>query len=164
MHQFLVRNFVILFISAACLIPANPVLAASVHLTPCRDSAAFQQRKSIAPEGYYYTRPFESYSSELLCGEDGLPHLPLDRLDRAVDVFIPIALFLYIAGFIGWSGRKYLQAANRAQKPEELEIFIDLKLAIAAFSQGLLWPLLALKELLSGELTAKAEEISVSPR
>jgi photosystem I subunit III len=164
MRIFLVRNFVIFFILATCVIPVNPTFAASTHLIPCQDSTAFQQRKSIAPEGYYYTRPFESYSSELLCGEDGLPHLPLDRLDRAVDVFIPIALFLYIAGFIGWSGRKYLQAANRAPKPEELEIFIDLKLAIASFSQGLLWPLLAIKELLNGELTAKADEISVSPR
>jgi photosystem I subunit III len=164
MRQFLVRNLIVFFVFSTCFIPVNPVLADSVHLTPCQDSAAFQKRKAIAPDGYYYTRPFESYSSELLCGEDGLPHLPLDRLDRAVDVFIPIALFLYIAGFIGWSGRKYLQAANRAQKPEELEIFIDLKLAIASFSQGLLWPVLAIKELFSGELTAKAEEISVSPR
>jgi photosystem I subunit III len=162
MRSFLMRNFIIVLICAICWLPISP--AAASALIPCRDSPAFQQRQAAAPKGYYYTRPFESYSSELLCGEDGLPHLPLDRLDRAVDVVIPIALFLYIAGFIGWSGRKYLQAANRTQKPEQLEIFIDLKLAIAAFSQGLLWPLLAVKELLSGELTAKENEISVSPR
>ena len=100
----------------------------------------------------------------MLCGEDGLPHLPLDRLDRAVDVFIPIAIFLYIAGFVGWSGRAYLRVANRSKKPEDIEIFIDIKLAIASFSQGLLWPLLAFKELATGDLTAKANEISVSPR
>jgi photosystem I subunit 3 len=164
MRRFLERSLVIFFVFIAWFIPVNSVLAESTHLIPCQQSAVFQQRQANAPEGYYYTRPFESYSSELLCGEDGLPHLPLDRLDRAVDVFIPIAIFLYIAGFIGWSGRAYLRAANRSKKPGEMEIFIDLKLAIASFSQGLLWPLLAIKELLTGDLTAKVNEISVSPR
>ena len=143
---------------------AHPVHAANLSLVPCSESAAFQQRQSSAPEGYYYTKPFEVYSSELLCGEDGLPHLPLDRLDRAVDVAIPMALFLYVAGFIGWSGRAYLQAANKSAKPEEKEIFIDLFLAFQSLIKGLLWPLMALQELLSGKLTVKESDITVSPR
>ncbi|MER3477265.1 MAG: Photosystem I reaction center subunit III, partial [Leptolyngbya sp. ERB_1_2] len=83
---------------------------------------------------------------------------------RAIDVVIPIALFLYIAGFIGWSGRAYLLAANRSKTPEQLEIFINLPIALRSLAQGLLWPLLALKELSTGELAAKNSEISVSPR
>lgn len=138
--------------------------AVNTTLIPCKNSAAFQQRQKNAPNTYYYTRPFETYSSELLCGEDGLPHLPLDRLDRAVDVVIPFGIFFYVAGLIGWSGRTYLQAANKAKNPEQLEIFISLPLALQSIAQGLLWPLLALKEFLSGELTADDDQIPVSPR
>ncbi|KAM3095379.1 Photosystem I reaction center subunit III [Phormidesmis sp. 146-35] len=143
----------------------SPALAVNTTLVPCGESAAFQQRRENAPKNnYYYTKPFEAYSSELLCGEDGLPHLPLDRLDLALDVLAPFSLFLYVAGFIGWSGRAYLLKANKADKPEEMEIFINLPVAIASILQGLLWPLLALKEFVSGELTAKDNEIPVSPR
>ena len=85
---------------------------------------------------------------------------------RAKDIFhfVPFALFFYVAGFIGWSGRAYLLTSNRRSKPEEAEIFIDVLLAIKSFTQGLLWPLLALKELTTGTLTAPMSEVSVSPR
>jgi photosystem I subunit 3 len=144
----------------------NPSPASAVNntLVPCQESSAFQQRLKNAPQTYYFDKPLEVYSTELLCGEDGLPHLPLDRPDRAIDVAIPFAIFFYVAGFIGWSGRAYLQAANKAKNSEELEIFINIPLAIQSFAQGLLWPLLAVKEFVSGELTAKDTEISVSPR
>ena len=146
------------------LLLARPAHAANMTLVPCSESATFQKRQSSAPEGYYYTKPFEAYSSELLCGEDGLPHLPLDRLGRAADVAIPFALFFYVAGFIGWSGRAYLQLANTAKKPEEKEIFIDIFMTIKSLSKGLIWPLLFLQELASRKLTAKDSEITVSPR
>jgi photosystem I subunit III len=154
------------FLSALSISFANvsPAFAVNTTLVPCRESPAFQQRRENAPKNYYYTKPFEAYSSELLCGEDGLPHLPLDRLNLALDVVIPFSLFLYVAGFIGWSGRAYLLAANRAKNPEEMEIFINLPVAIRSIVQGSLWPLLALKEFVSGELTAKDNEIPVSPR
>jgi photosystem I subunit III len=158
------RLFIPILFLAIYLTMVAPTFAANQTLVPCRESPAFLDRMQNAPAGYYYTKPFEAYSSELLCGDDGLPHLPLDRLDRAVDVFIPIALFLYVAGFIGWSGRAYLQAANQAKNPEEMEIFINLPLAITSIFQGLLWPLLALQELVSGTLTARDRDLSVSPR
>jgi photosystem I subunit 3 len=169
MRQLILRFMLFICLSLACCVTLNlatmpPAWATNRNLVPCQQSAAFQQRQANAPDNYYYTKPFESYSSELLCGEDGLPHLPLDRLDRIVDVVIPIALFLYVAGFIGWSGRAYLQAANKAKNPEELEIFINLPLAMGSLLRGLLWPLLAFKELANGELTAKDYQISVSPR
>lgn len=164
MRKSTFRFWLLILSLAIALHIARPAHAANLTLVPCRESAAFQQRQSSAPEGYYYTKPFEAYSSELLCGPEGLPHLPLDRLDRAVDVAIPIALFLYVAGFIGWSGRAYLQAAKQSANPEEKEIFIDLSLAIPSLLKGLLWPLLALQALLSGKLTVQDSEISVSPR
>jgi photosystem I subunit 3 len=159
------RRIFVLILAVGIWLTVVPTAAAvNQMLVPCSKSAAFVQRMNNAPEGYYYTKPFEAYSSELLCGEDGLPHLPLDRLDRAVDVVIPIALFLYVAGFIGWSGRSYLQASNRSKTPEMMEIFIDPPLAIQSLIKGLLWPVLALQEFLSGQLTAKDEEIPISPR
>ncbi len=135
----------------------------STHLVPCRESVAFNERLQSAPQTYYFEEPYQAYAANLLCGADGLPHLQL-RLDKAIDVVIPFALFFYVAGFIGWSGRAYLLKSNRATKPEDPEIFINVPLAIASFIQGLLWPLLALKELGSGELTAPESELYVSPR
>ncbi|NJM97213.1 MAG: Photosystem I reaction center subunit III [Phormidesmis sp. RL_2_1] len=142
-------------------LPATAVT--NTHLVPCQESAAFNERLQNAPQTYYFEAPYQSYATNLLCGEDGLPHLQL-RFDRAVDVAIPFAIFFYIAGFIGWSGRAYLLGSKRMSKPEEAEIFIDIALAMQAFAQGLLWPLIAFKELMSGELTAPASEVSVSPR
>ena len=137
--------------------------ASDTHLVPCQESAAFQQRLQNAPQNYYFDEPYQAYSSNLLCGDDGLPHLQL-RFDRAIDIAIPFAIFFYFAGFVGWSGRAYLIGSKQAAKPEELEIFIDIPLAIRSFTQGLLWPLLAVKEFTSGELTALKNELSVSPR
>jgi photosystem I subunit 3 len=103
--------------------------------------------------------------SEKLCGPEGLPRLIVDgRLSHAGDFLIPGALFLYIAGWIGWVGRAYLIDIREEKSPEDKEIFIDLPLAIQKMLTGFLWPLSAVKELLSGELTAKDEEIPILPR
>ena len=137
--------------------------AGQTHLIPCQESAAFMERLQNAPKTYYFDQPYQAYSANLLCGEDGLPHLQL-RFDRAVDIAIPFAIFFYFAGFVGWSGRAYLIGSKRASKPEEMEIFINIPLAIQSFTQGLLWPLLAFKELTTRDLTVKDSELSVSPR
>jgi photosystem I subunit III len=144
------------------IIPA--ALAVNTTLVPCQESPVFMERMKNAPDTYYFDKPFRAYSSELLCGEDGLPHLPLDRPSRAIDIAIPFAIFFYFAGFVGWSGRAYLIGSKKSANPEQLEIFIDLPLAIQSLVQGLLWPLLAIKEFLSGELTVSDDQISVSPR
>lgn len=141
----------------------SPVLAVNTALKPCSETPAFQERKANAPEGYYFSKPFEAYSSQLVCGEEGLPHLPL-QLDRTVDVIIPFALFFYVTGFIGWAGRAYLLAASKSAKPNEKEIFIDLSLLIQSLSKGLLWPVLAVTEFLNGELVADDTDVTVSPR
>jgi photosystem I subunit 3 len=144
------------------IIPA--ALAMNTTLVPCKESPVFMERMKNSPDTYYFDKPFRAYSSELLCGEDGLPHLPLDRPSRAIDIAIPFAIFFYFAGFVGWSGRAYLISSKKSANPEQLEIFIDLPLAIQSLVQGLLWPLLAIKEFLSGELTVADDQIPVSPR
>lgn len=143
---------------------APAALAANTALVPCKDSPAFQERLKSSPDSYYFEKPYAAYSKYLLCGEEGLPHLTLDRLSLAVDVAIPFAIFLYVAGFIGWSGRSYLIASKKAKSPEQNEIFIDIPLAIQSVLKSLTWPLLALTELLSGQLTVSDEEVPVSPR
>jgi len=86
-------------------------------------------------------------------------------LDHAGDFLIPSILFLYIAGWIGWVGRSYLQAIKKeGGDVEKKEITIDLSKALPLMLSGFTWPLAAVKELLSGELTAKDTEIPISPR
>lgn len=148
---------IILFLAAA------PTAEADGILVQCKDSPAYQERVASYPNNYYFNEPDRAYGEYLTCGEDGLPHLVIS-FKNSVDIAIAFSLFFYIAGFIGWSGRSYLRAISQQKSQEQSEIFINLPVAIQALVKGLLWPLLAVKELLSGELTTKDNEISVSPR
>jgi photosystem I subunit 3 len=134
-------------------------------LTPCGENAAFQQRAAKATTQQAKDR-FEFYgNSTLLCGADGLPHLIVDGdLDHYGEFLIPSILFLYIAGWIGWVGRKYVIAVRSEKNPEEKEIILDVPLAVKCSLSGFAWPLEAGKEILSGEMFAKDDEITVSPR
>lgn len=148
---------------------APQALAVDANLVPCSESPAFQQRAKDArnttsdPESG--RKRFERYA-QAMCGPEGLPHLIVDgRLDRAGDFLIPSILFLYIAGWIGWVGRAYLQAIRKQDTPAEIkEVIIDVPLALPLMLSGFTWPLAAVKELLAGELVAKDDEIPVSPR
>lgn len=132
-------------------------------LTPCSESAAYQQRAANAKTEQAKAR-FENYSA-LMCGPEGLPHLIVDgSLNHAGEFLIPSILFLYIAGWIGWVGRAYLIAVRKEKDPEMSEIIIDVPRAVQFMLSGFLWPLAAVKEFLSGELTAADNEIPVSPR
>lgn len=142
--------------------------ASAYNLTPCSESAAFQQRAkiSIANSGNpdLAKARFERYS-QALCGEDGLPHLIVDgSLAHAGEFLIPSILFLYIAGWIGWVGRAYLQYAKTNKNATEKEIIIDVPVALKIMLGGFIWPLAAFKEAASGEMFAKDTEITVSPR
>lgn len=140
-----------------------PAASANGFLVQCKDSPAYQERVANYPNNYYFDQPDRAYGEYLPCGADGLPHLVIN-FRNTIDIAIAFGIFFYIAGFIGWSGRSYLRAINQKKSPEELEIFIDLPIATQSLAQGLLWPMLAVKELLSGELTARDNEIPVSPR
>lgn len=143
--------------------PASSAMAST--LTPCKDSAAFAQRAQASQSATAKQR-FEFYaSSGVLCGEDGLPHLIVDgSLAHAGEFLIPSILFLYIAGWIGWVGRAYLQSIKKTGSPEEKEIIIDVPVAVKFMLSGFIWPLAALKEFTTGELTAKDTEVPVSVR
>lgn len=135
-------------------------------LVPCRDSAMFQQRAKNAGPGSAADRFQKIVDADMLCGkDDGLPRLIADgRLSRAGDFIIPGVLFLYLAGWLGWAGRNYLNTVRFSNTPEYREIMIDVPLAIQCFAGALLWPLQAIKETLTGEIQQKDEKVPVSPR
>ena len=68
---------------------------------------------------------FAKYGDKgLLCGADGLPHLIADgRPDHAGEFVIPAFGFLYIAGWIGWAGRSYLQFSKKTEILKSLQVF-----------------------------------------
>jgi photosystem I subunit 3 len=147
---------------------APPAQALGANLVPCKDSPAFQElalnARNTTADPESGKKRFERYS-QALCGPEGYPHLIVDgRLDHAGDFLIPSILFLYIAGWIGWVGRAYLQAIQKESNAEQKEIQIDLGIALPIITSGFAWPAAAVKELLSGELTAQDSEITVSPR
>jgi photosystem I subunit 3 len=138
------------------------------QLTPCSESAAYQAKaksfRNTTSDPQSGQKRAERYA-EALCGEEGYPHLIVDgRLERAGDFLIPAVLFLYIAGWIGWVGRAYLIAIREEKDTEMREIIIDVPLAINKMLFGFLWPLQALQEFTSGQLTVKDAEIPISPR
>lgn len=109
---------------------------------------------------------FEKYKrSELLCGTDGLPHLVADgRWSHAAEFILPGFGFIYISGWIGWVGRKYLRLISTTKNPSESEIIINVPLALKIMTTGYIWPISAWQELISKELIASDEDITVSPR
>lgn len=160
------RRLFALILLASLWFSFAPVANADVAgLTPCSESAAFMQRADNARNEAQAKR-FEFYaSSNVLCGEDGLPHLIVDGdLAHAGEFLIPSVLFLYIAGWIGWVGRSYLQAIKKEKSPEMKEVVIDVPKAIQCMLTGFAWPLVAFKEMTTGAMFAKDNEIPVSPR
>jgi photosystem I subunit III len=137
-------------------------------LVPCSESSAFQQRAAAArnttSDPNSGAKRFERYS-QALCGPEGLPHLVVDgRWSRAGDFMIPGLMFLYIAGWIGWAGRSYLIAVRKEKDAAMSEIIINVPVAIKYMIGGFAWPAMALKEITTGEMFAKENEITVSPR
>jgi len=60
---------------------------------------------------------------------------------------IPALGFLYINGWIGWAGRKYIRGnRNEASKPTEGEIILDVPRMTKAMLGGAAWPFEAWKE------------------
>jgi len=165
--------------------PANAVFD---NLTPCKDSTAFQKRlttsvKKLENRLKLYTpnskesdfllkeiestkTRFERYrSSNLLCGKEGLPRIIASgQWDHANEFVIPGILFIYITGWIGWVGRKYVQYASTTENSFENEIIINVPVAISIINSGFLWPVNAWKEFVSGDLLEIDDNVTVSPR
>jgi photosystem I subunit 3 len=187
--SFLVKAFSILFFSSFFLSVEIPSAKADFNaLTPCKESPAFQKRlassvkklenrlKLYTPESKEATflkneitatqARFERYgNSSLLCGKEGLPRIIASgQWDHANEFVIPGILFLYITGWIGWVGRKYLNYASTTENSFESEIIINVPIALSIMNSGFLWPVEAWKEFTSGDLLAADDDVTVSPR
>lgn len=181
-------NLIPLLFALLLALTPNQASADIGGLTKCSDSPAFAKRLKTSVKKleqrmsqYEADSPpalalkqqidrtearFDKYSrSELLCGADGLPHLIADgRWSHAAEFILPGFGFIYISGWIGWVGRKYLRAVSTTKNPSESEIIINVPLALKIMTTGYIWPISAWQELISGELVAPKNEITVSPR
>ena len=181
-------NFLILLFTVFITLSPNYALADIGGLTKCSESPAFNKRLKASVKKleqrmskYEVGSPpalalqqqmertqarFDKYSrSELLCGTDGLPHLIADgRWSHAAEFIFPGFGFIYISGWIGWVGRKYLRAVSATKNPTESEIIINVPLALKIMTTGYIWPISAWQELISNDLVAPKDEVTVSPR
>jgi photosystem I subunit 3 len=166
----------------------QPALADFNNLTPCKESPAFEKRlnssvKKLENRLKLYTPEskeasflnaeieatkarFERYgNANLLCGKEGLPRIiATGQWDRANEFVIPGLIFLYITGWIGWVGRKYLRYVSTSENSFENEIIINVPVAISIMNSGFLWPIEAWKQFSSGDLLAAEDDITKSPR
>lgn len=181
-------NLISLLIVILITMTPKTALADIGGLTKCSESAAFNKRQKASVKKleqrmakYEAESPpalaleqqiertkarFDKYSrSDLLCGTDGLPHLIADgRWSHAAEFILPGFGFIYISGWIGWVGRKYVRAVSTTKNPTESEIIINVPLALKIMSTGYIWPISAWQELISGDLVAPNNEVTVSPR
>jgi photosystem I subunit III len=158
------------------------------NLTLCKDSKAFQKRQVTAvkklenrlklynpetKEAKFLEKEIEATkarftrygSTNLLCGKEGLPRIIASgQWDHANEFIIPGLIFLYITGWIGWVGRKYVRYASTTSNAFENEIIINVPVALAIMNSGFLWPVDAWKEFATGDLLASDDDITVSPR
>jgi photosystem I subunit 3 len=183
--QILSLGIFALVLGAGTIQPANAEFA---NLTPCKESPAFQKRlatsvKKLENRLKLYTpgtkeadflnreiqatkNRFERYgNSSLLCGKEGLPRIIASgQWDHANEFVIPGILFLYITGWIGWVGRKYVRYASTTENAFENEIIINVPVALSIMTSGFLWPVDAWKEFTTGDLLASKDDVTVSPR
>jgi len=181
-------NLAALFLAFLLMFTPSQAFAEVGGLTKCSESTAFAKRLKTSVKKlelrmaqYEADSPpalalkqqiertqsrFDKYSrSELLCGADGLPHLIADgRWSHAAEFILPGFGFIYISGWIGWVGRKYVRAVSTTKNPAESEIIINVPLALKIMTTGYIWPISAWQELISGDLVAPKDEITVSPR
>ena len=181
-------NFILLFLAGLIILKPNYATAEIGGLTKCKESPAFNKRLKVSVKKleqrlnkYEVNSPpalalqqqiertqarFDKYGrSELLCGTDGLPHLIADgRWSHASEFIFPGFGFIYISGWIGWVGRRYLRMVSTTKNPAESEIIINVPLALKIMTTGYIWPISAWQELINKELIASTDEITVSPR
>lgn len=181
-------NLIALLFAVLLVFTPDQALADVGGLTKCSESPAFAKRLKTSIKKlelrmaqYEADSPpalalqqqidrtqsrFDKYSrSELLCGADGLPHLIADgRWSHAAEFILPGFGFIYISGWIGWVGRKYVRAVSMTKNPTQSEIIINVPLALKIMATGYIWPISAWQELISGDLVAPKDEVTVSPR
>ena len=158
--------------------PAHWTIKASPVLEPCKDNKKFHKKlkdelykvkknqQKFAEGSAAYARfnkkikmieLRETAYGDRLCGKkDGLPRtIATGEWNVRGSAMWPAAIFLYIAGWIGWAGRSYLIRTNDAAK----EINIDVPLAVTCMASGFSWPVAAWQEIVNGEMAVPSDQI-----
>jgi photosystem I subunit 3 len=151
------------------------------NMVLCKDSKKFhkmfkneiyknQQRQKKYPQGSVIWKRFETKVAQVktteeaygtrICGEkDGLPRtVASGEMNVRGSAVIPALMFLYTAGWIGWSGRQYLQRTQDKMK----EIKIDVPLALTCMASGFAWPVASWQDIVNGKFVAKDTDIYTS--
>jgi len=94
------------------------------------------------------------------CGlKDGYPRtIVTGETDVRGSAVWPAAVFLYAAGWIGWSGRTYLMRTNSIEK----ELRIDVPLALTCMASGFSWPVQATQSITSGDFAVPGNMVRES--
>jgi len=90
----------------------------------------------------------EAYGGRWCSKFRGLPYVITTGENVRGGVVIPALGFLYITGWIGWSGRTYLRRTRDMQK----EIQIDVPLALSIMASGYAWPVLGWQDIVNGKM------------
>jgi len=102
------------------------------------------------------TKRVEEAYGNRLCGKaDGTPRTIASGENVRGSIVIPGLMFLYIAGWIGWAGRSYLNRTKSAEK----EMFIEIPLALTCMASGFAWPVNAWQEIVNGQMTVPDSEL-----
>jgi len=103
----------------------------------------------------------EAYG-DVYCGKrDGYPRtIANGEVDVRRSVVLPGFAFLYITGWIGWTGREYLLRTKSKAK----EIYIDLPLFAQCSASGFAWPVRSWIDIVNGKFTVADEDLYYSGR
>jgi photosystem I subunit III len=158
--------------------PENFTIKKSKVLEPCKNNKKFakrikdeiykiQARQKKYPEGsVVYNRLAvkidgvkrrQAAYGDRFCGKkDGLPRvIATGEADVRGSVVYPGAMFLYIAGWIGWAGRSYLMRTNDENK----ELRIDVPLALQCMASGFSWPVAAWQDIVNGDMVVPDDKV-----
>jgi photosystem I subunit 3 len=98
----------------------------------------------------------KSSKQGLLCDSDGRP--------SHAGEFVYGVSNIYISGYIGWSGRSYLQDTKITDQPNNSDTLTDVPVVLGMISVSCLWSFAAWKELVSRDLLLSGQEVIVSTR
>jgi len=98
----------------------------------------------------------DAYGNRLCGKNDGRPRvISTGEINERGSVVVPALMFLYIAGWIGWSGRSYLARTRNIKA----EINLDVPLALTCMASAFAFPVAAWQEIVNGTLVAADKDI-----
>lgn len=174
-------TFLTNFLLAQCLLFTNILSTSASNLIYCRNSEVLLKRESNSvkkiekkleqyPENskiqqrlqFEILRTRQKFDSlvksNTLCGQDGVPRIVFNK-KTAYNFAILTLLFIYIAGWIGWVGRKYLKYSSISENKFEKEILIDFPVFFSIMSSGYLWPIETWQEFMNNEFLTEEKNM-----